>query len=358
MSHKTEKEFSAFKEIALKNEPLMRQANLSDISIVDDKTINFNGRNFTASDAAINDFGRIVGVQKTLISNVGSAFGKGTSQKIIDIQKAAKLIHGKNAKVTLIANKSFGIIERILSGSSLLPYQNYFDVFERMMNGTNMDIIDFGSGPGGMHISTVSRKDEFSVGKHKDEVFHPGFAFNNNMSSGASLDSFLNRLVCSNGMVGRGFAETMNYNPESINEFFTHIQTLKTSGFMPAAFNTKVASAMNTRASYAEVKSAANLITGGSKLEKQFVDKFVPYNDIRRKFAAKGVDTLNWNPQQMQNAITDVSVWDIVNGVTDFASHDYGFEVSTDSKLKMQVAAGAMLSREKYDTQNLVHISL
>lgn len=358
MSQKTQKEFANFKEIAMANEPLMRQANLSDISIIDDKTIQFNGRNFTASDAAINDFSKIVGVQKTLINNVGTAFGKGTSQRIVDIQKAAKLIHGKNAVITLVADKKFGTITRILSGGSLLPYQNYFEVFERMMNGTNMDIVDFGSGANGLHISTVSRKDEFSVGKKKDEVFHPGFTFKNDMSTGAGLDSFLNRLICTNGMVGRGFAETVNYNPESINEFFTHIQTLKTSGFMPAAFNTKVASAINTRASYAEVKSAANLITGGSKLEKQFVDKFVPYNDIRRKFAAKGVDTLGWNPQQMQNAITDISVWDVINGITDFASHDYGFEVTADNKLKMQVAAGSMLSREKFDTQNLVHISL
>jgi hypothetical protein len=355
---KTESEFKVFKEAALKTEPLMRQANLADINIVDDKTISFNGKNFTATDMAINDFARIVGVQKTLMNNVGSAFGKGTSQKILEIQKAAKLIHGKNTTITLVANKTFGTIERILSGNSLLPYQNYFEVFERMMNGTNMEIVDFGSGSGGVHISTISRENEFSVGKHRDEVFHPGFTFKNDISSGAGLDSFLNRLICTNGMVGRGFSETVSYNPESINEFFTHLQTLKTSGFIPNAFNTKVASAMGTRASYAEVKTAANLITYGSKLEKQFVDKFVPYNDIRRKFAAKGVDTLNWNPQQMQNAITDVTVWDVINGVTDFASHDYGFDVSADNRLRMQVEAGKMLSREKFDTQNLVHISL
>ena len=75
-------------------------------------------------------------------------------------------------------------------------------------------------------------------------------------------------------------------------------------------------------------------------------------------FAAKGADTLNWNTAQEKNAITNISVWDVINGVTDFASHDYGFGVSADSKLNLQVKAGSMLSAKSYDTQNLVHISL
>ena len=180
----------------------------------------------------------------------------------------------------------------------------------------------------------------------------------NDAKSGASVDSFINRLICTNGMVGRGFGEQFVYNPESMSEFFKHIQTLKSNGFLPGEFKAKVASAIATRASFAEVKSAADMITGTSKLTKEFVDRFVPYNDIRRKFLAKGADTTGWNQQQSQNAITDVSVWDVINGITDFASHDYGFELNNDNKLRLQVEAGKMLSQKSFDTQNLVKISL
>jgi hypothetical protein len=143
-----------------------------------------------------------------------------------------------------------------------------------------------------------------------------------------------------------------------MNEFFEKIKVLKTAGFMPGEFQNKVSQAIATRASFNEVKSAADLITGSSKMTKEFVDRFVPFNDIRRKFLAKGCDTIGWNAQQAQNAITDISVWDVINGITDFASHDYGFDLSEGNRLALQVKAGGLLARKSFDTQNLVHVSL
>ena len=48
-------------------------------------------------------------------------------------------------------------------------------------------------------------------------------------------------------------------------------------------------------------------------------------------------------------------MWDIINGVTDFASHDYGFEIKNPetTRNEMMVQAGGMLTKN-YDTQNLL----
>lgn len=356
---KTESQFSTFKKEALSSEPLMRQANLADIQILNEKEIIYLGRKMQCTENAINDFAKAVGMPTSFGNSINNAFGSTAKQRVVELQKAARVIAGKNPTVTLIANKKLGVIERILSSSSILPYEMYFDVFERMMNGANMDITDFGSSDhGGIFVSTTSRDNEFSVGKFKDENFHPGLTFSNDIRTGAHVDSFINRLVCTNGMVAKGFSESILYNPESMNEFFEKILVLKNAGFLPNEFKAKVTSAIATRASFSEVKSAAKLITESSKLTTEFVDRFVPYNDIRRKFTAKGCEVTGWNEQQARNAITNVSVWDVVNGITDFASHDYGFEISAANRLSLQVKAGAMLARTSFDTQNLVHVSL
>ncbi len=356
---KTQSQFATFKKEALANEPLMREANLADINIVSENEIIYLGTKFKCTDEAMNGFAKAVGMPVAFGNSIKNAFGVTAKSRIAELQKAARVIAGKNPHVTLIANRKLGVIENILSGGSILPYEMYFDVFERMMNGSKMDIADFGSSDqGGVFVSTVSRENEFSVGKFKDENFHPGMTFSNDIRKGAVVDSFINRLVCTNGMVGRGFGESIIYNPESMSEFFEKIQILKCAGFLPSEFKAKVAAAIATRASYNEVHQAANLITGSSKLSKEFVDSFIPFNDIRRKFAKKGCDTIAWNTQQEQNAITDISVWDVVNGLTDFASHDYNFELSNANRLAIQVKAGGLLARAKYDTQNLVHVSL
>lgn len=358
---KTETQFKAFKAEALANEPLMRQANLADIQILNEKEIIYLGKTFRCTENAINDFAKAVGVPVAFSNSITSAYGTATKNKIIELQKAAKVIGRakKTPMVTLIADKRLGIIERILSNAQILPYEMYFETFERLMNDSNNEITDFGNANrGGLFISTISRENEFRVGSFKDENFHPGMTFVNDIKTGAHVDTFINRLVCANGMVGRGFANSIIYNPESMNEFFEQIKKLKASGFLPSEFKAKVASAIATRASFAEVKQATNLITSSSQLTKEFVDKFVPYNDIRRKFQNKGCDTLNWNADQMKTAITDISVWDVINGVTDFASHDYGFKLPEENRLRLQVQAGNLLAKPSYDTQNLVHVSL
>lgn len=355
---KSQIQFEQFKEATVKSEPFMRKVNLADISIVDEKTIKYAGRTFNCSEQAINDFAKIVGFPVTFGNSIQTAFGKEVKQKIADLQKAARVLAGKNPTVTLVADRNFGIIVRMLQTSNILPYEMYFDVFDRMMNGSKMEITDFGSSSdGGVFINTTSRESEFKVGKFKDETFHPGTTFSNNMRTGAVVDSFVSRLVCSNGMVTKGFGSSINYNPENVNEFFSKLSELKSSGFLPSAFNDKVAAAISAKASYAEVKNAAHLLKNSSKISNEFVDKFVPVNDIRRKFQAKGCDVSSWNSQQEKTAITNISVWDVVNGVTDFASHDYGFELSQANRLNLQVQAGNLLSND-FDTQNLVHISL
>jgi hypothetical protein len=359
MATKTTTQFNAFKTQALAQEPLMCQASIADITILSEKKISFKGKEYFCSENAMNNLASIVGLPKTFANGIEGAFGKEARQRITQLQKAARILGGKNPIVTLVASKATRQIDTILSGCSILPYNSYFDVFERMMNGTKMEIADFGASPrGGLFISTVSKEHEFNVAGMKNETFHPGTTFTNDFRAGSVMDSYLLRLVCSNGMVGRGFGETFEYNPESMNEFFNKVSKLKGMGFIPGEFTEKVKIANAVRASYAEVKEAADMITSCSKLLKADVDRFVPFNDIRRKFNAKGCDTAQWNTQQEQNAITNVTVWDVVNGITDFASHDYGFGLSNDARLKLQIKAGSLLSSKKYDTQNLVHVSL
>lgn len=354
---KNQAQFNLFKKDAMANEPLMRQANLADVTFVNENTISFNGSRFRCANNVIDDYAKLVGVPQAFSNSIDKAFGKDTQKKIVELSKAARIAGGKNVQITLVANKKLGMVERILPAGKILPYEMYFNLFDRMMNNSKMEIKDFSQSSGGLFINTVSKENEFDIKGFTDETFHPGMTFTNNLF-GAKVDSFVERLVCSNGMVGKGFAEEIVYNPENMNEFFEKIQHLKSTGFLPTEFSNKVASAIHTRASYAEVESATKLITGYSKLEKAVVDRFVPFNEINNKFAAKGCDVKSWNQQQKQNAITNISVWDVINGVTDFASHDYGFELSAAGRLDLQVKAGSMLSRDKFDTQNLVHVSL
>jgi hypothetical protein len=356
---KNQSQYAAFKNKALELEPLSKQVSLAEIELVDGNRISHQGVTITLSDSAMSDLAAVVGMPKRFGSELEKDFTPAGKQRFVNLIKSAKVSRGKNPTVTLVATKGTRVVSRVFDEGSILPYEAYFDTFERLMNSHKMDIQDFGhDSDGKVFISTVSKKDEFQIGKRREEVFHPGFTFTNDIRTGTTLESYLHRLVCTNGMIGRGFGTTFEYNVNKMNEFFDSVNDLRNGGFLPPSFKDKVEAASCVRASWAEVKAATELITQNSKLLKEDVDKFVPYNSIRTAFLAKGVNPAEWNGQQSKNAITNVTVWDVINGVTDFASHDYGFEVNDHSRLKMQLDAGSLLSKSSYDTQNLVHIAL
>lgn len=358
---KTTSEYTAFKTGALASEPLMRKISLADVAIVNDDTLMVSGARIKATQNAMNSLARIIGVPPALSNSFSTAYGKDSKQRLLELQRAAKLVSkAKKVSLTLIANPKSLQIEGILSDASILPFETYFDVFEKMVDSHNLEIENFGvSSTGSLYISTVNKANEFQVGNLKDEHFHPGFTLSNDIRVGTTLDSYLYRLVCSNGMVGKGFGNQLAYNPESMNDFFDKLNELKNNGYIPVGFQDKVKSATTTKASYAEVKWGADLIAKSSEdMKRIYVDKYIPHDEIRNKFAAKGVDVGKFNSQQQKNAITNVSVWDVVNGVTDFASHDYGFNLTADKKKQLQTEAGMMLAKGSYDTQNLVHVSL
>ena len=62
-----------------------------------------------------------------------------------------------------------------------------------------------------------------------------------------------------------------------------------------------------------------------------------------------GLETLS--PAAAKNAITDVKYWDMINGLTDFSSHNYGFEMKTPENI--QKFAGKLFSNDP-DLGNLV----
>jgi hypothetical protein len=57
--------------------------------------------------------------------------------------------------------------------------------------------------------------------------------------------------------------------------------------------------------------------------------------------------------EQMKNARTGTSVYDLVNGLTNFGSTDYGFKISDYDQRKLQLEAGRLLTK-KFDMANQV----
>jgi hypothetical protein len=301
---------------------------------------------------------RILGVNINIEERLSQSIGEDGARNFLNGLRSAL---SKSAGSIILLVTPDRIVQRITKGgreTTLFTGQTFFDTVDRFMNtNTGMEIKDmnFNRETGGISLSASSPSGEFQVGNFTDEVFHGGL----NLSitaDGIKAAPYLHRLVCTNGLVTRSFEESFNLNrntTESWTNFWQNLERIEKGGFKPVAFTNKVVNARETRASFAEMERSMNLILGNSKCDLDNLQQFINYKPTFNRLHSAGIDTLKLTPGQKRNLRTGLSMWDCINGVTDFASHNYGFEKTANCDRHLQLQAGDILTKD-FDTQNLI----
>jgi hypothetical protein len=354
----TSSQFTSFKEDALRNQPLRKEIALADIRFVTMDAIEYAGLNFGLARPALKDLMRILGVNINIEERLSQSIGEDGARNFLN---GLRSVLSKSAGSIILLVTPDRIVQRITKGgreTSLFTGSTFFDTVDRFMNtNSGMEIKDmnFNRETGGISLSAASPNGEFQVGNFNDEVFHGGL----NLSitaDGIKAAPYLHRLICTNGMVTRSFEESFNLNrntTESWTSFWQNLERIEKSGFKPVAFTNKVLNARETRASFAEMERTMNLILGNSKCDLDNLQQFINFKPTFNRLHSAGIDTVKLTPGQKRNLRTGLSVWDCINGVTDFASHNYGFEKSANCDRHLQLQAGDILTKD-FDTQNLI----
>ena len=353
----SQSQYEVFKKEAIQNQPIRKTIQLADLRFHTMDTAEYAGIMLGVNRQALKDLFQILGFTQGGYRNLEQSLGEEVSRNFLNTMKNA--ISSAKGEVTIAVTPD-RVIARIQKKgqSDLISAQTYFDTFERLANDHSLDIkfMDFNKSNGHIYLSTVAKGGEFQVGNLSDEVFHTGMSLSRT-ADGIQADPFMERLVCTNGMVTRQFEESFklrSMDPRMWNEFYQHLEKIEKSGFVPTKFSDKVNQAINTPASLSELERGIGIITNNSNIKPEEIEMFIrgtkrSYNRIH----SAGIDTLKLNNEQKKNLRTGVSVWDVINGITDFASHNYGYEKKANADRHMQMAAGDMLTRT-FDTANLI----
>jgi hypothetical protein len=354
----TQANYEAFKTNAISKQPLRKTIQLRDLRFITMDAVDYCGVTLGINRSGLKDIVRIIGFSVTGQSKMENTVGEETSINILNALKNA--ISGSNLEITISVTPDRVITRATRSGekSSLISVQTYFDTFERMANSHKLDIkfANFNEQTGAIAIQAISDGREHQIGNFKDEVFSTGLSFSRT-DEGIQADPFMHRLICTNGMVTRQFEESFklrSMEPKMWTEFYQHLERIEKNEFVPQKFNKSVQRSMNTPASLSELENGCLLLTGASKIPEGELEIFFRgLKNTYNKFHNAGIDTAKLTIEQKKNLRTGVKHWDLINGITDFASHNYGYDKSANADRHLQVRAGDLLTRTP-DCANLI----
>ncbi len=103
-----------------------------------------------------------------------------------------------------------------------------------------------------------------------------------------------------------------------------------------------------------ELTKAIKLLTDHSEITNHEVEEFINHKQTFRDYLNLGVDIEKISVAKKRNAKSGISMWNVINGVTDFASHNYGYNVN--NSVQLQIEAGNMLCKN-FDISNTLDVS-
>jgi hypothetical protein len=351
--------FAARKAEAVRNEVMRKEISLSEFNVIDNTHIEVDGVKIELTPFA---FKRLLGrlrIPTAFAKRFSDGFGTDGLQQLVQMMKTMK--SSKNDQtVTLLVDPRNKVITNILpAGYASISNEAFIDFAEGYINQYGLEVKDFGSDPnGGATINCVSPNSVFSVPGMSDEVFNTGVTFRNTPTRGLEVSPYLNRLVCSNGMSSTAFSETYGLHEltdKSISEFNEHMITMASTGFQPVGLADKIKAANETDASIAEVQRAMSaMLSTDKKIDYEYMQRYLPINRVMKAYSDIGAEPSTFTNKQLQNAKSGLSIWEVVNGITNFASNDEKYNIDDHKTGNLMVSAGNLLMKKNFDTEALL----
>ena len=351
--------FQARKAEAVRNEVMRKEISLSEFNVIDNTHIEVDGVKIELTPFA---FKRLLGrlrIPTAFAKRFSDGFGADGLQQLVQMMKTMK--SSKNDQtVTLLVDPRNKVITNILpAGYASISNEAFIDFAEGYINQYGLEVKDFGSDPnGGATINCISPNGIFRVPGMSDEVFNTGVTFRNTPTRGLEVSPYLNRLVCSNGMSSTAFSETYGLHEltdKSISEFNDHMISMASTGFQPVGLADKIKAANETDASIAEVQRAMSaMLSTDKKIDYEYMQRYLPINRVMKAYSDIGAEPSTFTNKQLQNAKSGLSIWEVVNGITNFASNDERYNIDDHKTGNLMVSAGNLLMKKNFDTEALI----
>lgn len=362
--------FEDIKALAISNEPLTHKVKLTDIDFNEDGQLSIEGQKVNSESGLEKKLLKILGLQPAFLTRFGKLTGKEQQKALIDmVKQAITLQDNKKKQITILGNPVTQMVFNMLSGEKDFISNKFameqFEIVQGKYPFLKPHALNVHT-DGGFSLTLKTEDVVHPVDGQgnlienpngESEAYNPGLTLINSPEKGIYNEVFMWRLICTNGMEGLGLDDgnlkVNKLNPDQLQKFFDDIDRMAERNFSSLNYNENLVRAMNTNASFAEVNKAKDIMLKNSSLTEANLGSFLPeFVSAARKLAAKGFpDYTKFTEAQLANYKTGATVWEIVNRVTDFGSHDYNFNADF---YRIQAQAGKLFDKKTYDTENLI----
>lgn len=329
----------------LNSQSLRKTIAVRDINLVNDTTIEYQGKRLEITKDAFKGLMKMIGMSQTFATKFEKLFNPEVKAQFINTMKNAMATQLNEITIVLspTTKKVVGFTKK---ATDLISHERFMGLADRLIDQNGFEVANWGvdANKGSVTINAFNPKASFGVQGLNDEVFTAGITMKNSPLGGIQVMPYVNRLWCANGCTTAMASESYslaNLSGDSMEKFFEHMSQLRKNKFIPSGFQDKVTQAVNTPASMNEMKWAHNQIKRhvGDK-----ADNWIPLQENESAYTKANIGILD-----AKAAKSNQSIWSVVNGMTHVATHApdlFAMNMQDKDSTELMVQAGNLLGKQ------------
>ena len=336
----------------LNSQSIRKTVAVRDINLIDDSTIEFQGKRLEITKDAFKSLMKLIGMSATFAKKFESLFNAETKAKFVNQMKNAMAAQ-LNEVTIVLSPQTKRVVGFTKKATDIISHERFINLADQVIDQHGFEVTNWGTDAanGTVIINAFNPKAQFDLAGLglSDEVFTAGLTMKNSPFGGIQVMPYVNRMWCTNGLTTGLANETYslaNLNPESMENFHQHMSQLRKNGFVPTDFANTVKMATETPASLWEMERAHSIV---KRVAGDGADSWIPLNDNRGAYTKMNMNPADFTSAQKKNARTDQSIWSLVNGVTHCATHapeNIAFNMTDRESTEMMVQAGNILGKQ------------
>lgn len=364
----SEEQYYDFKDKVKKSGIVRKSVSLKELTIISQSLIGYAGVDFEMTEDAWKNLIKLTGLSIGVMKEIDDKLGENVSKKLLDMMRIACSSNQDKQKICMLFNKHTAkIVGFTKSAEGVLSNNGFFTLFEQTMNNhSGMQIKNMAiSENGNVEISVLNNNWEFNVNHNgkglSDEYFKTGLVFLNTPDA-TIVNPFNERLVCTNGMITaeQGLSLILRRSSaQEVSSFFDAVTNLKGTANFNEVFKSRIITMMDTQASYDEMLQTYtscewNIQNTKIQSVRDKLNEFIPINEVKDAYLKHNVNLDMLKSKELKKIRTMLTVWELVNALTDLSSHPakYGFMLNSDSSMfNLQRHAGELAFKPQYDLE-------
>lgn len=331
-----------------------REVARNEIAALSDNYYQIGGATVKLTDDMVFNFDKYLGIMPKQSQMAQRSYG---DKGIANLRNFFAQANSKDdTRVILVADTKSRTVSRIhQTNHHLIPPESFFDFAEMFMDRNNYypDAVEYNNGSE-VNIRMRAETPEFAEFSKGDELESNGLWLRWNPTEIAFGNYFL-RQVCINGQVVMDTHKMLQANSlEDDKALKRMLDVTSDNGQLQQNLNKMLNNAkiaMNTQASLYE------LGTGMRMLQRLGVkdgdaSKIIPFEENKSRYEQAGYAL---NADTMRHSISDITMWQLFNALTAFASHTPAWQ-QNDPRRTQLMSQSVNLLNQKRDIMNYNNI--